>query len=73
MNYQNNYTNMSSQWHEDQMVLADNSKENLFPHYEGSEFRKIIIHLHRENNSTDQLKHSSTHQEYAAQGIHDLQ
>lgn len=41
-----------------------------FSHYEGSEFR-TIIHLHRENTSIDQLKHSSTHQEHAAQGTHD--
>lgn len=53
------------------MVLANISKENL-THCEGSEFRTNVIHLHRENNSIDRLKCSSTQTECTAEDIHDM-
>lgn len=53
------------------MVLANISKENL-TYCEGSKFRTNVIHLHRENNSIDRLKYSSTQTEYTAEDIHDM-
>lgn len=53
------------------MVLANISKDDLTP-CEGSEFRTNGIHLHRENNSIDWLKCSSTQKEYASEDMHDI-